>query len=492
MSQRVVIIGAGLGGLSAAIHLCTMGYDVEVYEQNPLVGGRANRIETNGFRFDTGPSLINYPWVFEQLFAVTGACMDDYVELLPLDPSVTFFWRNGNQLQLSSDFQYLAEQLSQFDDAAHAKLSAFLSANQERFRFLFDYLVLSNAETIGKWIAPVPKQGLMRLGMFRSLDRELARFFRSESVRAALGSYAMYLGGSPYKLPGTFSILPFGELYYGLWYPRGGIYALVEAIRRRAVEIGVRIFCNSPVRAIRIESNRARSVELEDGTIVAADAVVSNVDVPTTQTMIVGAVPHRQQWTMTPGVITFYWGVRRNIDTAHHHCIFLPSDPRTAYAQLRRRLPDDLPFYICVPSRSDPSVAPAGCSTVFVLVPAPTLSAAGPAFDWDAAIERSRQEVLQRLDMHGIAISPQDIVVEHVWAPHEWRQRFGLYDGSAFGLAHNLWNIGPFRPSNRDRRVARLYYAGASTTPGTGLPMVVLSGAMVAQRIVSDEHSRVR
>jgi phytoene desaturase len=299
----------------------------------------------------------------------------------------------------------------------------------------------------------------------------------------------MYLGGSPYQLPGTFSILPFGELYYGLWYPRGGIYALVEAVAKRAQELGVRIHTDAPIESIRVRNGCARGISRAGGEHVDADIVVSNVDYPTTQQMLDNECPRPRRWAMTPGVITFYWGIRRAVDSVHHHCIFLPDDPKRAYAQLQHRLPDDLPFYICVPSRSDPSVAPNGSSTVFVLVPTPTLSSAGERFDWSAAVETARTRVLQRLSHHGVDITLADIAIEHVWTPAEWRDRFGLYDGSAFGLGHTLTNIGPLRPANRDRRIRGLYYVGASTTPGTGLPMVVLSGKMVAQRIAQDVHS---
>jgi len=489
MNRRAIVIGAGLGGLSAAIHLRMMNFDVEVFEKNPRVGGRANRIEHDGFVFDTGPSLINYPWVFEQLFEATGAKLSDYVHLEGLDPSVVFYWRDHAQLQLTSDVERLSDELVKFESAAHAKLSLFLAANVRRFRFLFDHLVTSNAETLWEWIAPVPKGQLLKLGLHRSLDGELARFFRSERIRAALGSYAMYLGGSPYQLPGTFSILPFGELYYGLWYPRGGIYALVEAVAKRAQELGVRIHTDAPVESIRVRNGCACGISRAGGEHVDADIVVSNVDYPTTQQMLDHERPRPRRWAMTPGVITFYWGIRRAVDSVHHHCIFLPDDPKRAYAQLQHRLPDDLPFYICVPSRSDPSVAPKGSSTVFVLVPTPTLSSAGERFDWSAAVETARTRVLQRLSHHGVDITSADIAIEHVWTPAEWRDRFGLYDGSAFGLGHTLTNIGPLRPANRDRRIRGLYYVGASTTPGTGLPMVVLSGKMVAQRIAQDVHS---
>lgn len=486
MSRQVVIIGAGLGGLSAAIYLRCFGFDVTIYEKNPSVGGRANRIEERGFCFDTGPSLVNYPWTLEQLFADSGASLQDYVSLIQMDPSVVFYWRDGSQLALSPDFEHMVEVLAQFEPAAHVSYALWLRDTGRRYRFVFEHLVTRNADTILEWIAPVPKHELLRLGLFRSLKQELARYFRSERVQAALGSYAMYLGGSPYELPGTFSILPYGELYYGLWYPTSGIYALVEAIRQRAEELGVRIVTQAPVKRILTDTSRVVGIELEGGKRIRSEVVIANVDVPTAMTLLDSSLPLRRRWQMTPGVITFYWGISKALEVPFHHAIFLPDKPAIAYRQLRTHLPDDLPFYVCIPSHSDPSVAPSGSSTVFVLVPSPTISGAGKAFDWGAALADARHRVLQRLAHHGIYITDDTIAVEHIWTPIQWHHRFGLYDGSAFGLSHTLGNIGPLRPSNRDKQYAGMYYVGASTTPGTGIPMVILSGRMTAQRVLDD------
>ena len=480
-SKRVAVIGAGLGGLSAAIHLRLAGHPVEVFEADERVGGRANLLEKDGFRFDTGPSLLNYPWVFEDLFRAAGRNLCDYVSLLPVEPSIAFRWR-GEQLQLASDRSFLTREFARFEPDAEGALERFFADAEEKYQLTFAKLACSNETSALRWFNALSMRELARTAVWRSVWSELSRFFESRHVREALGSYAMYLGGSPFDLPGLFTILPYGEMAYGLWLPRGGIYAMVQAVERLAIELGVKIRTSTRVEQIETRGGPVSGLRLAGGQRVAADVVVSNVDLPVTQTQLLGERAPRV--SMTPGVVTFYWGVRGRPAGLGHHTIFLPDDYRRAFRQLSRegKIPGDLPFYVSVPSATDPTLARPGDSCVFVLVPVPTLSKMGPV-EWDAVAKDLRTAVLGRLREQGVALTDSDIVSETCFTTRDWANRFGLHDGSAFGISHTLSQVGPLRPQNWSRQHPGLFYAGSSTTPGAGLPMVVLSGRMTATRV---------
>jgi phytoene desaturase len=325
---------------------------------------------------------------------------------------------------------------------------------------------------------------MLQTAVWRSLDGELRRFFRSRYIREALGSYGMYLGGSPFELCGLFTILAYGELAYGLWLPKGGIYALVAALERLATELGVTIHKGCRVDRILAGRQGVLGVRAFNGAFFPADVVVSNVDVPTTNRRLLRPPKLKSARSrMTPGVITFYWGLRGGYDGAGHHTIYLPANYKGAFDDLKAgRIPAELPFYVSIPSATDPGLAPPGDTTMFVLVPTPLISQMN-GVSWPNAVADVKRRVLERLGLDAARIG-----FEEVWTPRDWSERFGLYDGSAFGAAHTLFQMGPMRAANYSKEIRGLYYCGAGTTPGTGMPMVVLGGRMVAERIAAHAH----
>lgn len=492
----VAIIGGGLGGLSAAIHLRALDYPVTIFEANDRLGGRANRIEADGFSFDTGPSLLNYPWVFENVFKAVGKRMEDYVELLPVEPAVAFQWQDGTRLQLTSEMDRLVEAFAKVEPGSGPGLQRFFADAGFKYDLAFQKLVNRNADSPLDWAKAMRLSEMAKLSLWRSLYGEVGRFFKSPHIREALGAYGMYLGGSPFDLPGFFSILAYGELAYGLWLPKNGIYGLVEGLERLLRELGVEIHTNAPVDRIVTRNGRATGLAMHDGTTHDFPVVVSNVDACTTdlhllrdEPAVEGRRKRARRTRQTPGVLTYYWGVKGHIKGIGHHTIFLPDTYRESFDDLfkNKQIPRGLPFYTSAASETDPALAPEGDTALFVLVPTPVLSHLN-GYDWDRGRETIKAQVIERMQAHGADLTADRIVHEQAYTPADWRDRFGLYDGSAFGSAHTLFQLGPWRARNYARELPGMYYVGASTTPGTGMPMVMLSGAQVADRIHEHAH----
>ena len=486
--SKIIIIGGGIGGLSLAPLLSINNYDVEIFESEQTLGGRANIIKQDGFTFDTGPSLLNYPWVYEDYFSKFGKNFYDYVELVKVDPAVNFLWKDNTNFQLSSDLNILSNEVSKFSEKDRYGLIEFFKNSQKKYDLAFKHLVTKNSSNIFSWLKNTGIKNLFNLGILNNMHSEIGKYFEEEKVIDAFSSYSMYLGDSPYKLPGFFSILPFGELQYGLWMPKGGMYGLVEGLIKLNKESNVKINTDTKIKKIITEKNRVVGVLLENNKEVFSDLVVSNVDSSSTYKYLLGDKVKTKKYKMTPAVYTFYWAINKEIDSMTHHTIFLPENLKKTFNELfkENKIPEDLPFYISVPSQTDKSLAPKGKSSVFVLVPCPVISKSTNKYD-KKTLDQIKDKIFERIQIQNINLTKSDIIFEKIWSPDDWGRKFNLYDGSAFGPSHNFFQIGPFRESNKSKKFENLFFVGASTTPGTGVPMCVLSSQMTLEKILSSK-----
>lgn len=488
--KHIIVIGAGIGGLSAGIRLAAAGQRVTVLEKNARVGGKMGEVRRAGFRWDTGPSVITMRPVFEELFAAAGRRLADYIELLPVEPLTRYFYPDGTLLDATRDLARMVAQIRRLDEHDVEGYLAYLSYVARLHRVTGPAFIYGAPPT-WRTVTQVAPADALRLEPWLTMDAAIRRYVRSPHLRQLLGRFATYVGGSPFRAPATLNVIAHVELNEGIWYPRGGVYAIAAGLERLARGLGIEIRTDCPVDRIEVQGGRATGVALADGERLAADAVLSNVDVAHTLTNLLPreAVDLRRLRGITRGEpscsgFILLLGVRGEFPQLAQHNIFFSSDyPREFDDIFRRGVPPDEPtVYVAVTSKADPDHAPAGHENWFVLVNAP---AAGSAFDWEREKAAYRDRVLATLARFGLDVRER-IVVEEVFTPADLARQTGSWRGALYGASPNNALAAFRRPPVRDPRVAGLYYAGGTTHPGGGVPMVTLSGKLAAQTILAD------
>jgi phytoene desaturase len=489
--RHAVIIGGGIGGLSAAIRLSAGGWRVTLLEQNGALGGKMGEIRADGFRWDTGPSVITMRHVFEDLFAAAGRRMDDYLSLLPVDPLTRYVYPDGTTLDIRRD---LAETIAQIeriaDDPRDAEgYLAFLAYAARIHRITGDKFIYQDPPTLWQ-LARTPLRDMPAVDPLRTMDAAARSFVRSPKLRQLLGRFATYVGASPYLAPATLNVIAHVELTGGVWYPRGGIYAIAGAYERLAGELGAELRCGETVTRIRVEGGRAVGVETAKGERIDADAVIANVDVATVYEKLLpesvgGKLARRLAAVETScsGFIILL-GVAKTFPDLAHHTLFFSSDYQREFDDIfRRGIPPDEPtIYAAITSKTDPDHAPPGCENWFILVNAPPLS---DAFDWARESEHYRNRVLDVLEQRGVMLRDA-IRAERRLTPVDLERLSGARRGALYGTSSNDRFNALRRPHNRARDVRGLYFAGGTTHPGGGVPMVTLSGAAAARMVMQD------
>lgn len=488
-TSDVAIIGAGIGGLSAAIRLAAAGRRVAVYEQNAHVGGKMGQIEQDGFRWDTGPSVITMRWVFEELFAAAGRRLEDYLTLLPVDPLTRYFFPDGVTLDATRDLPRMAAQIERLDPHDVEGYLDFLAYAARLHRITGPVFIYSAPPTPRSFLG-VPLRDMLAVRPWQTMDAAIRRRVHSPHLRQLLGRFATYVGASPYRAPATLSVIAHVELTSGVWYPHGGVYAIAAALQRLACELGVAIHCSTPVTRIETAGGAVTGLRLGDGRTVAARTVLANVDVTTVYTHLLApaAAPRTQRRLQATDTSCSGFALLLGVEGEHpqlaHHNILFSRDYRAEFTDIfdRGQPPRAPTVYVAITSKSDPGHAPPGCENWFVLVNAPAL---GPHFDWAAQAPAYRERVLQTLAGFGLDVRNR-LRSEVMLTPLDLQRLTGAWRGALYGISSNRAINAFRRPHNRCPDVRGLYFAGGTTHPGGGVPMVALSGKVAAEMILGN------
>jgi len=482
--SSAVIVGAGLGGLSTAIRLAAKGWRVTVYEKNEMPGGRMSTVSSGGFTWDCGPTLIMMPEVLHELWACAGRRLEDYVDLVRVDPYYRVAFEAGGDLDMSGDLPRMVEGAEAFEPGGGARYLAFLGAAQRLMGRTRRRIIEHPFNGLDDLSRPSVLAALAGARPFASVASVVAEHFRSAELRRAFSFQTLYLGTRPERTPAAYVMIPFVEAALGVWYPRGGVHRIACGMARLARELGTEIHLGTPVEEILTERGRAVGVRPAGGHPVRADVVVANAEWGYTQRRLLahGERVRGRDWGAS-GVL-FLLAVRGAL-TGPHHTFLLSRDFDGNLDDIfvRRRLPENPSIYVSRPTATDPSLAPAGTELLYVLVPTP---AADSGVDWLRELSGFRATVLRRLARIGLGDLESRILAETALTPETFGARYNLSHGSAFGLAATLLQSGPFRPTLRSRRYRGLYHVGASVHPGGGVPIVTTAGRMVAEAIERD------
>ncbi|HEX5837645.1 MAG TPA: phytoene desaturase family protein [Anaerolineales bacterium] len=488
--RSVIVIGAGMGGITAASHLAKNGVKVTVLEKNSRPGGRCDRFSRDGHHFDTGPTLLVMPLLYEAEFAQLGASMRELLDLQRVDPTYHLVFDDGSKLALTSDMKSMQEQLEAFEPGSFPGLLRYMEEGHRHYHVGIEKLVNRDFRKASDFFKLSHLPLLRQLKPLANHYRNMSAYFDDPRLKSAFTFQDVYMGLSPFEAPATFSMMPYTELAHGVWYPNGGMYSIVEALVELARAAGVDFEFNAAVARIDVKGQQTRGVVLSDGRYIQADAVLANADLPYVYNDLLpedGQAKQLARKRFSCSVISFFWGVDRPYKELPPHTLFLADDYSANFDSIIRDL--DLPanpsLYVHAPARLDPSMAPDGQDTVIGIVPVGHMSENGEQ-DWAEIRDKARQHVFRRLAALGIGDLEEHIKFEVNFTPLSWRKRYNLMKGSTHGLCHNLTQLGYFRPHNRHSRYHNLYFVGASTHPGTGMPTAMVSGRLAANRILDD------
>ena len=486
-----LVVGAGFGGLAAAIRLSAMGYRVQVLEKLDGPGGRAYVRRQDGFIFDGGPTIITVPFLFEELWGLCGRKLSDDIDLRLMDPFYRVRFDDGTHFDYSGDPERMRAEVARVSPDDVAGFDKFVAEADLCYQLGFEALGCKAFDSIFDLLAALPSMARMRA--WRTMHGLVASYFKHPKLRMAMSLQTLLIGGNPFSVTGVYSLINALERRYGVYSAMGGTGAIVQGMVNLLQARGVPLRCNAEVKRIMVEDGRATGVQLATGEQLSADIVVCNSDTAWTYRNLV-APEHRRHWTdqriergrYSMSLFVWYFGTDRQYTDVPHHTMVLGPRYEGLLTDIFRhhRLADDFSLYLHRPSATDPSVAPSGCDTFYVLSPVPHLQS---GTDWAQQAEPYRQAVCRRLEETLLPGLSQHVISSHVMTPQNFQDDLLSFKGAAFGLEPLLLQSAWFRPHNRSEDVENLFMVGASTHPGAGVPGVLMS-AKALQTVVPQLH----
>lgn len=492
MSKKIIVIGSGFGGLAVATRLAARGYTVELFEKRDKLGGRAYVYEVNGFKFDGGPTVITAPWLFNEIWELAGRKREDYFQLVQCDPFYRIFDHTGRHFNYNGDHQFILDQIDQWNPADKDGYTRFMRTTKDIFETgmaLIDKPFLK----VTDMIKVVPD--LIRLQSYRSVYGYVSQFIQDDFLRRCFSFHPLLIGGNPLDAASLYVLIHYLEREWGIHYALGGTGAIVQSFGRLLDELGVKVHLDTEVKEILVEGRKTTGIRLADGTVHKADAVISNADVAWTYLNLLPAQYRRKnsdrriknlKYSMSLFVI--YFGTKRRYTDSQlaHHNIILSERYNDLLRDIfaAKELPNDFSLYLHMPTITDPSMAPPGHEAFYVLSPVPHL---GANIDWAKQAKPYRDAIMGLLEEQYLPDLQANIVAEHYIDPRHFQHTLNSHLGSAFSVQPILTQSAWFRPHNRSEDIDNLYFVGAGTHPGAGLPGV-LSSAKIVDDLVQAAH----
>jgi phytoene desaturase len=491
--KSAVIIGAGIGGIATAIYLAKNGFSVTVFEKNASPGGRCGQLIRDGHRFDLGATMLVMPATYREIFGSLGIPLFEKNEIKPLENLYKIYFDNNDVLAFSTDKEKMKTQLEKIEPGSFKKSEKYVTDGYEIFQIGTKKLIGRNFDNIFQFANFRNIGMLIRLKTYISNWRYAKKFFHDSHLRMAYTFQNIYVGQSPFDSPALFSMVPAAELTEGSFFPKGGMYTIVENLLSEALSSGVRFLYNMPASKIITTGKKAESIIFEDGSEIIADIIVANADLPYVYRKLLpdrGKSRRLDRKKYSCSAICFHWGLDKVYPQLGHHSVFLSDGFREGLDRIfkDKSISDHPSFYVHAPVRTDPTAAPFNQDTLSIVAGAGHIDK-NKDQDWNDLKKKTRIAVIQRLRQLGMEDIEEHIKFEVCYTPENWESTCNISRGSVFGsLAHNLLQMGYFRPHNQHSRYKNLFFVGGSTHPGNGIPNILLSAKLTAERILSNQY----